>query len=519
MDVGSERYDRQHCTDDFHGNVIRQGNFTPNPIFVEDYSRAAHGVNYAMVYGNETSIPTLNITGFNGLGVAPRNWNNFNRIFQFKNDYSKVLSNHTFKAGILAMRSRKNQDNQPDINGTFNFATGHPNSSGNALADALLGNFNSYSESSSGREGWFRFTQVEMYVADNWKVSQRLSLDVGLRYYLMQPQYAALQNAVVFNPRYFDPAAAPVVGRDGLIVPGTGDRVNGLVAGGDGLPDFAAERIPNANDPDVQRVYRGLPKEISPYRTNNWSPRIGFAYDLSGAQTTVLRGGWGLFYERVQGNFVFGRVNNPPFVQSAQLFFGNVEDPSGGTQRLSPPSVTSFDIDLKIPAVQNFSLGVQHKLSADTLVDVAYVGSTGWNQYRQINLNQLPAGTVQRNPGVNPNALRPYPGYADINQFITGSNFAYHSLQAQVRKQFQGSGIVSVSYTWSKATTDASEYSELPQDSYNFKNDHGLATYDRRHIFVLSYVYPIPFWRDQNTWYKKVLGGWDLSGVTTIQIG
>ena len=505
----------------FTGNVIRQGNFAPNPIFTDDYSRAANGINYPMIYGNQMSLPTTNIAGFNGLGVAPLNWNNFNRIFQLKNDYSKVISNHTFKAGVLAMRSRKNQDNQPDINGTFNFNAGSSdtNSSGNSLADALLGNFNSYTESSSGREGWFRFTQVEAYAADNWKVSQRLTLDFGLRYYLMQPQYAALQNAVVFNPAYFDPARVPQVGANGLITPGTGDRVNGLAAGGDGLPDYARERIPNANDPDVQRIYRGLPKEITSYRTNNWSPRIGFAYDFSGRQQTVVRGGWGMFYERIQGNFLFGRVNNPPFVQSSQVFFGNVENPLGGTQRISPSNVSSFDTNLKIPVVQNFSLGVQHKLSSDTLLDVAYVGSSGWNQYRQVNLNQLRPGTLQRNPGVNANALRPYLGYADITQYITGSNFAYHSLQVQLRKQFRGAGIISGAYTWSKATTDASDYAELPQDSHNFKNDHGLASYDRRHIFVLSYVYPIPFWQEQNAWYKKAFGGWQLSGVTTIQSG
>lgn len=133
----------------FTGNVIRQGNFRPNTIFVTDYSRAGNGVNYPMLFGNETSIPSLNISGFNSLGVQPRNWNNFNRIFQFKNDFSKVLGNHTVKVGALVMRSRKNQDNQPAINGSVSYSPGHPLHSGNPLADALLGNFNTYTEASS----------------------------------------------------------------------------------------------------------------------------------------------------------------------------------------------------------------------------------------------------------------------------------------------------------------------------------------------------------------------------------
>ena len=504
----------------FTGNVIRQGNFAPNPTFTTDYSRAAYGINYPMIYANERAVPQLRVAGFNNLDVQPRNWNNFNRVFQLKDDYSRVVGNHTIKAGILAMRSRKNQDNQPDINGTFTFASGHALSTGNGLADALLGNFNSYSESSSGREGWFRFTQIEMYGADNWRVSQRLTLDLGLRWTLMQPQYAALQNAVVFAPSFYDLARAPQIDRsNGQIVPGTGDLVNGLVAGGEGLPKFAAERIPNANDPDVRRIFRGLPKEISPWRNANFGPRIGFAYDLTGRTQTVVRGGYGLFFERVQGNFVFGRVNNPPFIQSSTVFSANVENPRGGSARPVPPSVDSYEIGVDIPKVQNWSLGIQHKLLSDTVLDVAYVGSSGWNQYRRININQLPAGTLQSNPGVNVNALRPYPGYANINQFITGSNFIYNSMQVQLRKQFSGSGILNVSYTWAKAITDATNYDELPQDSYNFKAERALSANDRRHVFVASYVYPLPFWRVPRRWYEQVLGGWELSGVTTLQTG
>ena len=504
----------------FTGNVIRQVNFQPNPVFLTDYSRQANGIDYPMIYGNETSIPSIAISGFNSLTTTPRQWNNFNRIFQFKDDFSKVLGSHTLKFGVLVMRSRKNQDNQPAINGTFNFSPGHPLHSGNALADALLGNFNTYTEASAGREGWFRFTQAEFYVADNWKAGSRLTLDLGVRYMLMQPQYAALQNASIFSPRFFDPSRAPVVDpASGQIVPGTGDPVNGLAVGGSEYPEAFRKRFPQYSEDVYQRLLRGLPKEISPWDYGTLGPRLGFAYDLTGRQETVIRGGWGLFFERIQGNFVFGRVNNPPFIQEASLFSGNVENPAGGQQRIFPSNVTSYEIDLKVPTVQNYSFGIQHKLLKDTLLDVAYVGSSGWNQYRAVSLNQLPVGTLTANPGVNVNALRPYLGYASITQYITGSNFNYNSLQVQVRRQLQQGGILSVAYTWSKAITDASDWSETPQDSYNFKGDRSLASYDRRHVFVFSYIYSLPFWQQQNVWYKKVFGGWQVSGVTTLQSG
>ncbi len=504
----------------FTGNVIHQINFKPNPIFISDFTRKGQGVNYPMIYGVAHEIPSIAVTGFNTLSAAARNWNNFNRVFQWKDDFSKLIGNHNLKAGALAMRSRKNQDNVPAINGSFSFRSGHPLSAGNTFADALLGNFFEYTEADSNREGWFRFTQAEFYAQDNWKVSSRLTLDLGLRYHYMQPQYSVLQNAVVFSPRYYDPKkAVTVLPRDGQIAPNSGDLYNGLVLGGNGFPRAARERIPGTDDPAVKALFRGLPKETSYTDWGTLGPRIGFALNLGGRQQTVLRGGYGMFFERIQGNFVFSRVNNPPFIRQVTIFSANVENPSGGTQRLFPSPLSSYDIDLKIPTVQNWSLGLQHKLWKDTLLDVAYVGSSGWNQYRGVNLNQLPAGAVQRNPGVNVNALRPYLGYADITHYITGSNLNYNSLQVLAKKQMSGGGLLSAAYTWSKSITDASGWNELPMDSYNFKRDRGLSSFDRRHIFVFSYVYSLPFWRAQNLWYEKALGGWQLSGVTTLQRG
>jgi hypothetical protein len=502
------------------GNVIRQGNFEANPLFIKDFSRQANNINYPTVYGRTSAIPQFNVSGFNAIPVNPQIWNNFNRIFQFKNDWAKVIGSHNLKIGALVMRSRKNQDNQPQLNGAFTFSPGHPLHSTNPLADALLGNFNTYIEASSGREGWFRFTQAEFYITDNWKVNRRLTLDYGVRYQLMQPQYAALRNASVFAPRFFDARAVPEISRsNGQITPGTGNPVNGLAVGDTAFPSWAAERIPNANDREVQGLFRGLPKEISPYDFGTLGPRLGFALDVTGKQQTVVRGGYGMFFERVQGNFLFGRVNNPPFVQEANIFSANIENPAGGAQRQFPSNVSSYEIDLKVPTVQNWSLGVQHKLGAALLLDVAYVGSNAWHQYRARDLNQLPTGTLQANPGVNANALRPFPGYATITQFDTGANFNYHSLQSQLRKQWSRGGSVSVSYTWAKSIGDNSGFNEVPMDSYNARRDRSRTTYDRRHVFVASYIYPLPFWQTQDAWYKVAFGGWSLSGVTTMQTG
>jgi hypothetical protein len=167
----------------------------------------------------------------------------------------------------------------------------------------------------------------------------------------------------------------------------------------------------------------------------------------------------------------------------------------------------------------NWSLGVQQKLDGLTTLDVAYVGSSAASLSRTLNINQLTVGTLQRNPGVNTNALRPYRGYADIQQYVNGANSIYNSLQLQVRRQVAGGGLLSLAYTWSRAITDASAYNEAPMDSYNAKLDRGLATFHRAHNLIVSYVYPLPFWRTGQEWYKKALGGWQLSGITTINTG
>jgi hypothetical protein len=506
----------------YTGNVIKEKvGIRPNPVFISDFTRAGEGVNYPMIYNAANFIPSISISGFNGLSVTPLNFDNFNRIFSWKDDFSKLIGSHNLKAGILAMRSRKNQDNVPAINGTFAFATSATNTSSNALADAVLGDFYTYTEAGGFRQGWYRFTQIEPYVQDDWKVNSRLTVNLGLRWAYMQPQYSALQNTSAFLPAYYDPAKAPqLVSSTGAIVAGTGNPYNGLVLGGSGFPATATGRVPVAADPAVTALFHGLPYGAMHTDWNTWAPRFGFAYDLTGHSNTVLRGGAGVFYERIEGNFVFSAVNNPPFIQQSTVYNGSVDNPSGGTLQTFPATINnSHSLDMKDPRTLNWSLGVQQKLGKDLMLDVAYVGSSAASLAYQQDINQLQPGTTQANPGINVNALRPYRGYADIYQYITGANFIYNSLQAQFKKQMKGGGLFNVAYTWSKARTDANAYNYQPMNSYNLRGDWGPSNYNRPQVLVLSYVYPLPFWRTGREWYKVALGGWQISGVTTLQTG
>jgi len=506
----------------FTGNVIKEKvGIRPNPVFVTDFTRAGEGINYPLIYNAANFIPTISLSGYNGLSVTPLNFDNFNRVFDWKDDFSKLIGNHSFKAGILVMRSRKNQDNVPQINGSFAFNTSAANTTGNVVADAVLGNFYTYTEAGSFRQGWYRFTQIEPYVQDDWKVSKRLTVNMGFRWAYMQPQYSALQNTSTFLPQYYNPAQAPqIVPSTGAIVAGTGNPYNGLVLGGSKFPSTATGRVPVTGDPNVVALFHNLPYGAMNTDWATWAPRLGFAYDLTGKASTVLRGGFGVFYERIEGNFIFSAVNNPPFIQQSTVYNGNVENPAGATLQTFPAAIgNSHSLDMKVPRTLNWSLGVQQKLTKDMMLDVAYVGSSAASLSFQEDINQLQPGTLPAHPGINANALRPYLGYADIYQYITGGNFIYDSLQAQLKKQMPGGGLFSVAYTWSNGRTDANGYSYQPMNSYNLRGDWGESSYNRRQVLVFSYVYPLPFWRTGREWYKVALGGWQISGVTVLQSG
>jgi hypothetical protein len=146
------------------------------------------------------------------------------------------------------------------------------------------------------------------------------------------------------------------------------------------------------------------------------------------------------------------------------------------------------------------------------------VGSSAASLSYQDNINHLLPGTLTSRPGINVNALRPYPGYADIFEYNTGANFIYNSLQVQLKKQLRGGGLLNVAYTWSKGRIDANSYSYTPMNNYNFRQDWGPSSYNRNQILVVSYVYPLPFWRSGQEWYKKALGGRQVSGVTNVAI-
>ena len=220
------------------------------------------------------------------------------------------------------------------------------------------------------------------------------------------------------------------------------------------------------------------------------------------------------------------RLNNPPYLQTVQLENGNLAAPSQGRPAAQSPfaTVNALDANLNTPLSMNFSFSVQRELPRGMMVEAAYVGNLGRHLLRAPDINQATFAALVANAALpaaqraSVNALRPYLGYSAINMRLSDATSNYHSLQTHVTKR-TGNLQLTGSYTWSKVLTDASGEGDNPENYQDRHFSYGPATFDRRHIFVTTYTYHIPFGRNFKGAARAVLAGWDLSGINRFQTG
>ena len=489
---------------------------------VSAITRPALGLTFQEIFpANRSNVaPQVNIAGFSGYNSGDR-IKNGNGTFQFRDDFTKVLGSHTLKFGAQFTRARKNENTNVRDEGVVTFNTSALLSTRNAVADALLGNFQSYVETQNDSFWWARSSQYEFYAQDSWKATKRLTLELGLRYNIIPSFNNAQGNASTWLPRLFNPAnAVQVAPGNGSITPNSGDPYNGIAIYGSSFPDAAKGRLPQYDDASLKRLFVGLPDTGSVINWNDWGPRVGIGYDVFGNGKTAIRSGFGIFYDRVGSNQISPQAQNPPFVNIANIFDGNIDAPGGGTARTFPTDITAWPEVLPTPQVITYNFGVQHQLPASVIVEVNYVGNVGRHFMYTRNLNQLPVGTRLNAPnsGINVNALRPYRGYGNINLRDDSDNTNYNSLQVSVSRRLRSGLSFGTSYTYSKTMDTVG--GGTPQDSYNPKNDTALSAIHRAQILTFNYIYTLPFFtKAANAFARAALGGWQLSGVTTFQSG
>src|SRR5262245_22604029 len=328
-----------------------------------------------------------------------------------------------------------------------------------------------------------------------------------------------------FNPGKYDPSKAVTVIRTGSAA-GTidlskgGDRFNGLVRAGSGIPADERGRVP-ASDAALAQVPTGAP--LGFYQpSDRLGPRFGFSWGPLNDDKTVVRGGFGMYYDKVEGNLIFSQVNVPPFVSTPSLRNGNLAN-LGATPVTAAliGNINSIDPNLDIAYSMNFSLGLQKELPRGFFIETNYVGNLGRHLIRQPDINQPVLSAIVANPGVNTDALRPYKGFTQILYRLSAANSNYHGLQLYGAKR-KGNLELTASYTWSKALTDTSangDNVDALEEPFNRHSNYGVATFDRRHIFVTTYDYRVPFFSTMTGVGGAVLSGWEISGITRYQSG
>ena len=496
--------------------------------------RTTVGLNYPYIFPQgkliPTRIPTVNLAGFSTLNGGPYPSHSSGPIYQLSDSFTWVRGSHTFKFGGLFERSGENDNDEINVNacptctnnqnGQFNFTdarSGNP-SSGNAAANAALGLFDTYSELGQRAYTVFRSHMFEGFAQDSWKVTQKLHFDIGLRYTVIVPPWAQWRNESVFDPKYYDPSKAVKVDpKTGQVVPGSGDRYNGLVIPGSGFPDSAKGRFPESTDPQYQYLFRGAPKQYSDIQWHQFQPRLGIAYQIT--PKTVIRAGGGRFYTKLGISDSIFLGGNPPFQPTANVSFGNVDNPGGTTTNQLPLTVTTQSKAFKNPEAWAWNFTLERQMAGDVVVTAAYVGRRGTHLQREADINQPTPDVVKANPGVNLDALRPYKGYNSIRETDNVANSIYHSLQLSANKRFSHGVLFGVSYTLSQSKDDGSAQRDIIPNTYDAHNMWGNSFFDVRHVLVINYMYELPFFHEGNSWKHRLIGGWQISGITQFQTG
>ncbi|HYN04927.1 MAG TPA: carboxypeptidase regulatory-like domain-containing protein, partial [Vicinamibacteria bacterium] len=503
------------------------GNGQVIPPVGDAWKRETYGFQFPQLYQGggdyDNSIPGVDITGYATFRGAAASLLSPTKDWALMDTVTWLSGNHTVKGGVLGVRNFKDQNGRPNYPGFINFSpSGNPNSTGNAFADSLLGNFREYSENQSDPIGNFRFWQFEAFVTDAWRVSSDLNVEVGLRYAYHSPTITKANNVASFDQARYDPAQAVVMNTNGTIVPGSGNRYNGLTKPGD-IPSGEEGNVANANDPAV----KNLP--IADHRgfyagQHQLMPRFSFAWTPGGSGKTAVRGGVGLFYDRPEGNLYFSLVNTAPFSLSSSFQNGNLANPGGGTAAAITPwaQMDALDPGLVMPRTWNWSLSVQRELGIWGLFgEVAYVGADGQNLLRQPDINQPSFADLEANaagPRYSTNYLRPYRGFSAIRMRLSDADSSYQALQVFLSKR-RGNLMFTLNYTLSRAYDNGSGNGDNAEDYENKDYNWGPSDFDRTHIFVATWSYRLPFFRDERGVLGQVLGGWEFSGITRYQTG
>jgi Carboxypeptidase regulatory-like domain/TonB-dependent Receptor Plug Domain len=529
-------YTTDHITTSLIGPWQRPSGFPPIGIYNNGFGGKVPGISLSGGQYNFAEDP----------GYVPNGPLNSNPTFTFRDNVSKSIRGHNLQFGVYVVNAHKNEIPQPSygVNGFLSFTPSSTVTTGNPFADLLLGNVDTFTQEQAALKMHEQYNIVEPYFQDDWHVTPRLTLNLGLRISFFGTYSEKNNLAWNFDPARYVPGDSSVDPNTGLVI---GNPFNGWVNCG---------------------VTSGVPSGCINNHWWNPAPRIGFAFDPLGNGKWAVRGGYGIFFEHTNGNEANTESLEQYNINTQTSSVVNVAgyanlNPSllgGGTTPLSFVSIPSKAV---WPYMQQWHFDIQHDLGRNTIANVAYVGSGGVHLTRSYEYNQMhsvPAGQNPYTPGQvisqndcnsvsidptsgmatatvngnttsggwannlavacgnNANPYLPYAGIGSITRKDQTGSSNYNALQASLRHSIGGLQL-SAAYTYSHSIDDSSDYNDSGfVDSYNLNAYRASSNFDERHIINIGYVYDLPFFKGKGL-ANRFLGGWQWSGITDIESG
>ena len=551
-------YTADHIILNNTGNWKRPAAMTMPGLFNNGFNGSLPGINLVggTTYGNFGEDP----------GYIPNGPYNSNPTYTFRDNVSKIIGKHNLQFGAYVVAAQKNEFGGELSNGSvpgyLTFDTSSSVSTGNPFADLLVGRIASFGQQDRFVKYYNRYKIVEPYFQDDFHITSRLTLNLGLRLSLFGTYRERLHQAFNFDPAHYVRGQTSVDPNTGIV---TGLTANGLPPSVSNLPNGIVQC----------GVTPGVPVGCMQGHLFNPAPRVGFAWDPRGDGKTAIRGGYGIFFEHTNGNEANTESleNSPPLANAVRQnnIIGYANIGGGALSPQFPLGVVAIPTKARWPYVQQWHFDVQHEVARNTVATVSYVGSKGTHLTRYTNYNQLPPVSASQNPflvnhepmggscgaqdsfnvpingttplgvpvpygGVGvwspavdfgiangcpnliPDPFRPFPGYGNINFLSDAASSIYHSMAASLRRNV-GSLQVSFSYTYAHSIDDSSSRGDSGLlDSFFTVSNRASSNFDQRHTLSLSYVWDIPIFKNPGL-SNKLLGGWQYSGIMAFETG
>ncbi|MBI2686328.1 MAG: TonB-dependent receptor [Acidobacteria bacterium] len=451
-------------------------------------------------------IPVFQFNGYSAIGECNDcPFVNYNTTFQIKDDFSWTKGRHSLKFGGDWRRLRYNQIGAVVPRGRFSFSGQY---TGNSIADSVLGIMNNSEGQVGAPIANFRNSYSGLYLQDTWKVSRKLTLNLGVRWEV-EPPFLDKHDAIVNIDFRWD-HSVPLT----FVRAGTGDPYAGN-------PPF---RLPST----IPYVRDGrFGRRATRVDWNDFAPRAGLAYQVN--DKTVVRASGGMYYVRDIGNAVFDVVRNAPFTirrnEAANTLIPNLSFQRPFSITGAPTFILANTWNEPTSYVAQWTFNIQREITKDMSYEIAYLGSGGSHLRRLASYNDPTPG-----PG-DIQARRPFPALGNVQVMYAPSHSTYHALQMKFTHRFSHGFTLLSSYAWNKSidngsgirTTDGDTLTATDQN--NLRRERGLSAFDFRHRWTSSFLYEMPFGKgkaiggDWNRLTNALLGGWQIGGIFTFQAG